>query len=132
MDGDLGKEDKKKKKKKKKKGGNDRFDEKSVVKVIRFNRGGKKRVTHIYGLDGYGFDMKGIAKALGKKFACGNSVQKDEITNEPLIQLLGDPMDEELIETMVKAEPQIEQGKFDFKEGGNKKGRKKGQQNSRP
>lgn len=94
-------------------------------KVVKYKRGGKKMVTEIYGLDGYGLNLKDLAKKLGKKFACGNSMIKSEDTGESIVQFLGD-IDEDAFMIAVSNDfPDLAVAKFKFESGGNKKGRKK-------
>jgi translation initiation factor 1 (eIF-1/SUI1) len=79
------------------------------VRVVKLNRG-KKKVTCIYGLDGFDFNIKDLSKHLGKKFACGNGILKDDFTEENLIQLLGDCDEEELKEAMALKVPELKTG----------------------
>lgn len=95
------------------------------VKVLKQKRGGKKMVTTVHGLDGYGLNLKDIAKKLGKKFACGNSAIKDEESGEQIIQILGDIDEDELVEALKEECPDVSKATFSFAHGGNKKGRKK-------
>ena len=45
------------------------FSEDTEVKVMKQKRSGKKMVTTIHGLEGYGLNLKDFSKKLGKKFA---------------------------------------------------------------
>lgn len=115
---------KKKKKNKSKKNQVNEFVKGTRVKVIHLTRGAKKGVTAIEGVDGYGLNIKDIAKALGKKFACGNSIKKTD-AGDLYIQLMGDPEEDELVAALQKAEEKFKLAKFDFEEGGSQKKEKK-------
>ena len=99
------------------------------IKVTKFKRGGKKMVTQISGLDSFGINLKDFSKKLGKKFACGNAIVKDEVTDEQVVQLLGEIDEDDLMEIIEKDYPDLAVAKFKFESGGNKKGRKKKDKN---
>ena len=114
-----------KKKKNKNLKKNKEITKSTQVKVVKYKRGGKKMVTEISGLDGFGLNLKDFSKKLGKKFACGNSLIKDENTGESLVQLLGDVDEDDFMHAITVDFPDIAIAKFKFEMGGNKKGRKK-------
>lgn len=94
---DVEKESQSKKKKKKVAHKPQEFTKAAKVTIDKQKRGGKKVVSIIKGLDGYDLNMKDIAKALGKHFACGNSIVKDKETGERVIQLNGDVDDADIL-----------------------------------
>ena len=104
-------------KKKKKKGP---VEEKKEVHVTILKRGGKKHVTMISGLHTFEVNLKDASKALGKRFACGNSVV-DEKDKGQSIQLGGELNGEQFVECMKELFPQVDTNAIKFEEGGNKK-----------
>lgn len=95
------------------------------VRVLKQKRGGKKTTTTVYGLANSGINLKEFSKKLGKKFACGNALIIDEESGEQVVQLLGDIDEELLMKSIENDYPELLKAKFNFVEGGNKKGRKK-------
>lgn len=118
-------ENKGKKKKNKNKPTFKEFSKSTEVKVVKLQRGGKKMVTQVNGLDGFGLNLKEFSKKLGKKFACGNSVVHDEVLGENVVQLLGDVDEEDFIMAIKNDFPDVAKAKIVFAAGGNQKGRKK-------
>uniref|UniRef100_A0A7S3J7S9 SUI1 domain-containing protein n=1 Tax=Euplotes harpa TaxID=151035 RepID=A0A7S3J7S9_9SPIT len=100
------------------------FDKTVEVRIVKLKRGGKKMVTEINGLDGYGLNLKDFSKKMGKKFACGNSVVRNDETGDNFVQLLGDVDEDALLETIKLEFPEVAKAKLIFESGGNKKGRK--------
>ena len=101
------------------------FDSNVEVKVKKLKRGGNKIVTEINGLDGFGLNLKDFVKKMGKKFAWGNSVVRNEETGENIAQLLGDIDEDALLDAIRTEFPDVAKAKIVFESGGNKKGRKK-------
>lgn len=95
------------------------------VRVLKQKRGGKKMVTTVHGIGNSGINLKEFSKKLGKKFACGNAIVIDEESGEQIVQLLGDIDEGDLMKTIESDFPELMKAKFNFVEGGNKKGRKK-------
>ena len=101
------------------------FSKQTEIRVLKQKRCGKKMVTTMHGIDGFGINLKDFTKKLGKKFACGNAVVKEEGTEELIAQFLGDIFEDDLMMALKAEFPQMLKAKFNFIEGGNKKGRKK-------
>ena len=104
-------------KKKKKKGA---VEEKKEVHVTILKRGGKKHVTMISGLHTFDVSLKDASKALGKRFACGNSVVEEKEKGQS-IQLGGELSEEQFVECVKELFPQVDTTAIKFEEGGNKK-----------
>merc|ERR1712217_285470 len=95
------------------------------VTVKKLTRGGRKCVTTIVGLDGFGVKLEDAAKKFKKKFACGCAVVKgdpgpDSVDIQGDIADSGDPVD--LICGEFKSVPRE---KVTILEGGTKKAGKK-------
>jgi density-regulated protein DRP1 len=118
-------ENKGKKKKNKANKKTKEFSSSDEIKVVKLKRGGNKIVTEINGLDGFGLNLKDFVKKMGKKFACGNSVVRNEETGENIAQLLGDVDEDALLDAIRTDFPDVAKAKILFASGGNKKGRKK-------
>lgn len=73
----------------KKKGGKKGVKLPQKIEIIRANRGGRKFVTVVIGLETHGIDLTTAATAFRKKFACGASVVRDS-TGEESIDIQGD------------------------------------------
>jgi len=56
---------------------------KIVLQLV--NRGGRKHVTVITGLESFGIDLKKAAKTLANKFACGSSVSKTPAGGQEIV-----------------------------------------------
>ena len=67
---------------------------KREVVVELTNRNKKKFVTIIKGLEPYGLDLAPLAKAMGKKFACGAALQKGKAGSVDQIEVQGNCADE--------------------------------------
>lgn len=125
-------ENKGKKKKNKNKPTFKEFSKSTEVKLVKLQRGGKKMVTQISGVDGFGLNLKEFSKKLGKKFACGNSVIHDEVLGENVVQLLGDVDEDDFISAIKHDFPDVAKAKIVFASGGTQKGRKKDKGDKKP
>lgn len=63
------------------------------VTVKKLTRGGRKCVTMIVGLDGFGVNLDAAAKKFKKKFACGCAVVKGEAGHPDSVDVQGDIAD---------------------------------------
>ena len=68
------------------------------IRIYKTQRGGKKMICTVVGLQSYGINLKDMAKIMGKKFACGASVADDDKHGE-CIQIQGD-VEERFIDMM--------------------------------
>ena len=83
------------------------FAKDKKIRVITESRGGKKKVTTIFGLENYGCDLADIAKVMAKRFGTGASsceIDYKEERNREGILIQGDVQNrfEEFIETELK------------------------------
>jgi density-regulated protein DRP1 len=70
-------------------GGKKKRDASPHISIRLLTRGGRKCVTTVNGLDGFGVDMEGVAKKFKKKFACGCAVVKDNAGCD-MVEIQGD------------------------------------------
>jgi len=93
------------------------------VTIKKFTRGGRKCVTSIAGLSGFGVKLDDAAKTMKKKFACGCSVVSGEAGAPDSVDVQGD-CEEEIVDFVV-SKYNIPEDKINFLEGGTKKKGKK-------
>lgn len=115
----------------KEKPGGKKIREKSPeVSIKKLARGGRKCVTSIAGLDGFGVKLEDAAKKFKKKFACGSAVVKGENGAPDTVDIQGDiqgNMDEDEVIDLICAEfKDVPREKVTFLEGGTKKKGKSG------
>lgn len=90
------------------------------VTVKKFTRGGRKCVTSVAGLDGFGVKLEAAAKLFKKKFACGSSVVKGENGAPDTVDIQGD-FGEEVIEHICDEFKDVPREKCTIADGGTKK-----------
>eukprot|EP00927_Polykrikos_kofoidii_P021965 TRINITY_DN20649_c0_g1_i1.p1 TRINITY_DN20649_c0_g1~~TRINITY_DN20649_c0_g1_i1.p1 ORF type:complete len:270 (-),score=74.93 TRINITY_DN20649_c0_g1_i1:75-884(-) len=102
-------------------GGKKKRDASPRVTIKKLSRGGRKCVTTITGLDGFGVKNDVAAKLFKKKFACGASVVSGEGVAPDSVEIQGD-FEEELID-IIEGEWKklISRDKIELLEGGTKK-----------
>merc|ERR1712207_25229 len=81
-----------------------------AVQIKKQTRGGRKCVTSIEGLDGFGVKLDDAAKLFKKKFACGSAVVKGSGNDPDTVDVQGD-FDHEAKELIV-AEFKIPEKKY--------------------
>eukprot|EP00933_Yihiella_yeosuensis_P010182 TRINITY_DN1164_c0_g1_i1.p1 TRINITY_DN1164_c0_g1~~TRINITY_DN1164_c0_g1_i1.p1 ORF type:complete len:242 (-),score=93.25 TRINITY_DN1164_c0_g1_i1:234-959(-) len=94
------------------------------VTIKKLSRGGRKCVTSVAGLDGFGINLDGAAKTFKKKFACGCAAVKGDAGHPDTVDIQGD-FEHELIEVIRKEFKEIPLEKISVLEGGTKKKGKK-------
>lgn len=90
------------------------------VSIKKLNRGGRKCVTSVAGLDMFGIKLDDVAKLFKKKFACGCAVVKGENTLPDTVDIQGD-FEDEVIDIIVAEWKQVPQEKISVLDAGNKK-----------
>merc|ERR1712224_793120 len=100
-------------------GGKKKREASPSVQIKKLSRGGRKCVTSVCGLEGFGAKNDAAAKLFKKKFSCGASVVKGENGQPDTVDIQGD-FEEEVIDLIVK-EFNIDRGKCSFVDGGTKK-----------
>eukprot|EP00747_Dinoflagellata_sp_TGD_P181990 gnl/TRDRNA2_/TRDRNA2_36046_c0_seq1.p1 gnl/TRDRNA2_/TRDRNA2_36046_c0~~gnl/TRDRNA2_/TRDRNA2_36046_c0_seq1.p1 ORF type:complete len:277 (-),score=103.64 gnl/TRDRNA2_/TRDRNA2_36046_c0_seq1:101-931(-) len=94
------------------------------VTIKRLARGGRKCVTSVIGLEGFGVKLEDAAKRFKKKFACGSAVVKGDAGIPDCVEIQGD-FEEEVTELIVEEWTQVPREKIASMDGGTKKGGKK-------
>uniref|UniRef100_A0A7S2LRU2 SUI1 domain-containing protein n=1 Tax=Zooxanthella nutricula TaxID=1333877 RepID=A0A7S2LRU2_9DINO len=90
------------------------------VTIKKLSRGGRKCVTCVTGLEGFGVNLDSAAKFFKKKLACGVAVVKGDPGQPDSVDIQGD-FEEELIDLCEKEYKEIPRAKFTIVEGGTKK-----------
>jgi len=93
------------------------------VLIRKMTRGGRKCVTSIQGLEGFGVKPEAAAKLFKKKFACGSAPVKGEQGQPDTVDIQGD-FEDEVIQLLVENFKEIPKKKISIVEGGKVKGRK--------
>jgi len=93
------------------------------VLIRKLTRGGRKCVTSIAGLEGFGVKPEAAAKLFKKKFACGSAPVKGEPGQPDTVDIQGD-FEDEVIQLIVENFKEIPKKKISVVEGGKVKGRK--------
>jgi len=101
-------------------GGKKKREASPRVTIKKLSRGGRKCVTTVTGLDGFGVKLDAAAKLFKKKFACGSSVVKGDNGQPDFIEIQGD-FEEEVIDVVQGEYKDVERKKFIIAEGGTKK-----------
>lgn len=128
--GDLGEAKKKadvaedKSKTKQLPGGKEKRSKSPRVVIKKLTRGGRKCITSIAGLEGFGVKPEVAAKLFKKKFACGSAPVKGEPGQPDTVDIQGD-FEEEVIDLIVENFKEVARSKIKIEEGGTKKAGKK-------
>jgi len=93
------------------------------VLIRKLTRGGRKCVTSIAGLEGFGVKPEAAAKLFKKKFACGSAPVKGEPGQPDTVDIQGD-FEDEVVQLLVENFKEIPKKKISVVEGGKVKGRK--------
>lgn len=93
------------------------------VQIKRLQRGGRKAITVVVGLEGFGVKLDAAAKLFKKKFACGSAVVKGSAGVPDAVEIQGDVEAE--VEELITDEYKVPEDKIVQLEGGTKKGGKK-------
>jgi density-regulated protein DRP1 len=101
-------------------GGKLKRDASPTVSIKKLSRGGRKCVTSVCGLEGFGVKNDVAAKLFKKKFSCGASVVKGENGAADTVDIQGD-FEQEVVEIISKEFKEIPVDKIEFLEGGTKK-----------
>merc|ERR1712013_486672 len=75
-------------------GGKKKREASPSVSIKKLSRGGRKCVTSVAGLEGFGVKLDNAAKLFKKKFACGTSVVKGDAGQPDTVDVQGDFEDE--------------------------------------
>merc|ERR1719219_3166606 len=96
------------------------------VFIRKLTRGGRKCVTTVTGLDGFGVNMEDVAKKFKKKFACGCAVVKDN-AGVDMIEIQGDFVSGgEVVDELCDKFPDVTPEKVSIMDSATKKAGKKG------
>lgn len=90
------------------------------VTIKKLTRGGRKCVTTVGGLDGFGVKLDAVAKLFKKKFACGAAVVKGEAGAEDAVEIQGD-FGPEVVDVICDEYKTVPRQKFSIVDGGTKK-----------
>lgn len=90
------------------------------VTIRKLNRGGRKCVTSVAGLDLFSIKLDDVAKLFKKKFACGCAVVKGENTLPDTVDIQGD-FEDEVIDIIAAEWKQVPTDKISVLDAGNKK-----------
>ncbi|CAK9091688.1 unnamed protein product [Durusdinium trenchii] len=90
------------------------------VTIRKLNRGGRKCVTSVAGLDTFSIKLDDVAKLFKKKFACGCAVVKGENTLPDTVDIQGD-FEDEVIDIITAEWKQVPPEKISVLDAGNKK-----------
>merc|ERR1712137_1043864 len=101
-------------------GGKKKREASPSVSIKKLSRGGRKCVTSVLGLDGFGVKLDDAAKLFKKKFACGCSVVAGENGAPDSVGIQGD-FEYEVVEIIEKEYKKIPADKVVLLEGGTKK-----------
>lgn len=101
-------------------GGKKKRDKSPEIQIKKLSRGGRKCVTSIVGLDGFGVKLDAAAKLFKKKFSCGCAVVAGDPGHPETVDIQGD-FEEEVVDLIVKEFPDVPRKKILFVEGGTKK-----------
>merc|ERR1712137_1426475 len=105
-------------------GGKKKREASPAVQIKKLSRGGRKCVTSVMGLEGFGAKNEAAAKKFKKKFSCGASVVKGDNGQPDTVDVQGD-FEEEVVDLIVD-EFKLPRAKVVFLEGGTKKKGKSG------
>mmetsp|Transcript_120090 Transcript_120090/g.233936 ORF Transcript_120090/g.233936 Transcript_120090/m.233936 type:complete len:266 (-) Transcript_120090:125-922(-) len=100
-------------------GGKKKRDASPHIFIRKLTRGGRKCVTNVHGLDGFGVNMEDVAKKFKKKFACGCAVVKDNAGCD-LVEIQGD-FEEEVVDALCDQFPAITPEKVSIMDSATKK-----------
>jgi len=101
-------------------GGKKRRENSPRVTIRKLTRGGRKCVTSVAGLEGFGVKLDGVAKLFKKKFACGSAVVKGDNGAPDTVDVQGD-FEDEIIDIITQEYKDIPREKFSTLESGTKK-----------
>lgn len=101
-------------------GGKKKREASPHITIKKLSRGGRKCVTSVTGLEGFGVKMDALAKVFKKKFSCGVAVVKGDPGQSDSVDIQGD-FEVEVIEAIQAEYKDIPRSKFTIAEGGNKK-----------
>mmetsp|Transcript_25052 Transcript_25052/g.44083 ORF Transcript_25052/g.44083 Transcript_25052/m.44083 type:complete len:269 (-) Transcript_25052:178-984(-) len=101
-------------------GGKVKREKSPHVSIRKLNRGGRKCVTSVAGLDTFGIKLDDVAKLFKKKFACGCAVVKGENTLPDTVDIQGD-FEYEVIDIIASEWKQVPEAKISVLDAGNKK-----------
>jgi len=101
-------------------GGKKKREASPHVTIRKLSRGGRKCVTSVTGLEGFGVNLDAATKVFKKKFSCGVSVVKGDPGQPDSVDIQGD-FDHDLIELCQKEYKDIPREKFTIVDGGTKK-----------
>ncbi|HEX3016464.1 MAG TPA: DENR domain-containing protein [Caproicibacter sp.] len=88
----------------------------SRVQIRRVERGRRKYVTAVVGLELFGLELKRVAKDLGRKFATGSSVTRTPAGGEEIVVQgdVSEEIEEFLLERFGEAIPEEREGGTDL------------------
>merc|ERR1712007_275014 len=105
-------------------GGKKKREASPSVTIKKLSRGGRRCVTSVAGLDGFGVKLEGVAKLFKKKFACGVSVVKGENGAPDTVDIQGD-FEDEVVDIIRGEYKDVPADKITSVDGGTKKKKKK-------
>lgn len=101
-------------------GGKKKRDTSPHVTIRKLTRGGRKCVTCVTGLEGFGIKLEDVAKKFKKKFACGSAVVKGDNGAPDIVEIQGD-FEEEVIDVVCEEFKTVPREKISVLDGGTKK-----------
>mmetsp|Transcript_19909 Transcript_19909/g.46326 ORF Transcript_19909/g.46326 Transcript_19909/m.46326 type:complete len:254 (+) Transcript_19909:84-845(+) len=106
-------------------GGKKKREKSPEITIRKLTRGGRKCVTSITGLEGFGVKNDAAAKLCKKKFACGCSVVKGDAGQPDSVDIQGD-FEEEVVDLLAENFKEVPRDKIVLlAEGTKKKGKAK-------
>merc|ERR1711957_105949 len=94
------------------------------VNIKKMTRGGRKCITSVSGMEGFGVNLDDAAKSFKKKFACGSAVVKGECGQPDSVDIQGD-FEDEVIDMICDVFKKVPRDKITCEFGGSKRGGKK-------
>jgi len=101
-------------------GGKKKRETSPHVTIRKLTRGGRKCVTCVAGLEGFGLKLDDVAKKFKKKFSCGCSVVKGDNGAPDTVDIQGD-FEEEVIDVICEEFKTVPRQKVAVLDGGTKK-----------
>merc|ERR1712039_127540 len=101
-------------------GGKKKREASPHVTIKKLTRGGRKCVTSVSGLEGFGIKLDDVAKKFKKKFSCGCAVVKGDPGQPDCVDIQGD-FEEEVIDCIVAEFKSVPREKVTILDAGTKK-----------
>jgi len=102
-------------------GGKKKREASPHITIKKLSRGGRKCVTCVAGMEGFGVKLEPMAKLFKKKFSCGAAVVKGEMGQPDTVDIQGD-FEDEVVDLIMQEYKEIPRSKFTInRDGGTKK-----------